>query len=504
MNRDDALANYGRRIGALGIEPGPAEVIEVDPGDQGAFDDGVHTIICEVCGQGLNKFIGDDTAVWIHARAWLTYDHEPVPRSVPLATVKTHICDFCGLDLPLHWQYTGEEISARAGNTVHRYSKNWGACEPCSIPFTAGDLVALLDRKFKVDPVAREYEPEDRKRIRTELLSMWSTFLRTVHTTKYIGPRREPAKLHPRMMPRLQAGLVKFWQHEERFRQANSRTGKTISLPGVHLGREDEFSVRVQPDEPISRAVWTNHVQHLVAGIWSSDLYWISADFTRLALMAGNDFEKLMISREELPSKFGFMLFEQSIGEIPRKDGVAQIRGLSWTLVPQGVWLNYYVQGEDGDMNTDVELMRRESGYLLCPNAGGGLRFDENIPLPKDGGVEFITTVLATWFLMNQPGVAEQTDAPTDKKFARSFQREHGRRVPAVRLVDLRRRPRRSSDQERTGRPLEWRVYRKGHWKQQAYGPKHGLRRQLYISAYIAGPSDAPFKERPPTVKILR
>jgi hypothetical protein len=318
-----------------------------------------------------------------------------------------------------------------------------------------------------------------------------------------------PATLNPRMMPKLQLGVTKFWNHANLYTIATKgqvKAGMTYSLPGVHCGNEDDFLVQFPPGRDMPLQAWTNHTQHIRAGIMASELYWVSAKFTRLAVMAGHDFDSLVISREELPSPFGLIVYEEPIGEIPRPAGNAAIRAISWTLVPQGIWLNLYMQGEDGDPDVDVEQMRAEMGYLMCPNAGSGLAFD--VAIPAEGlhpGFAFIKTIFATWFLMTQPGVAEQRPAPVDKKLARSFQRANGRALPAVQLVDLRRQPTRSKpDTDHVGRPLSVRVYRKGHWKRQAYGPKWGLRKTIYVSAYIAGPEGAPLRERPRTVKVLR
>jgi hypothetical protein len=107
---------------------------------------------------------------------------------------------------------------------------------------------------------------------------------------------------------------------------------------------------------------------------------------------------------------------------------------------------------------------------------------------------------------MTQPGVAEHSTAPVDKKLARSYQRTHNRKLPDVRLVDLRRQPRRPSEptEEREGRKYRYRVYRRGHWKRQFYGPGRSLRKTIYINSYIAGPEGAPLYERPTTVKVVR
>lgn len=501
--------SWSTTMAKLGSKPGADSVLYVDPGDHQNPEHATDIMICDVCDQSLTRFISGAGETWVHARSWMKHDHEPVPRAVPLTERHGQLCDFCGQDRQTYWKFVGERLRHGSGNTVHDYGTAWGACDICSTMVKNGDLESLLERVMRISPLAKTRNPAYETRIRIDLINMWTTFLGTVHTEVYVGPKREPAKLHPRMMPKIQMGLVKFWKSQgllEQLTAGRRAAMQNHGVPGLHAGHEDEFVVRYGPTDVMPDQVWKNHTDHLSAGIMVSELIWISSAFTQLATMAGQDLEKLLISREELPEKFGLMIYEQPIGEIPRPGGMAAIRAVSWTLVPGGIWLNLYLQGEDADPDVDVEQMRSELGYLMCPNPGVGFAFDHELPVPDDDAFSFITTIFATWFLMKQPGVAESSSAPVDKKLARAFQRSHNRRLPEVRLVDLRRQPTRSHENTSTGegRQLTVRIYRRGHWKRQFYGPGRALRKTIYVSAYIAGPDDAPLKERPRVVKVLR
>lgn len=504
----DALTTFSQTLAGLGSRPGPRQTLHIDPDPELGIDDTPMVTVCQVCNQQLNRLstnIGDET--WVHGRSWARFDHDPVPRSIRRDTLGDRICDFCGETARIHWSYVGAKLEQAAGNTNWDYGSVWSACQPCSVLIKLGDLEALLDRSTRNTILPRSSDPADIYAMRAQTLVMWSTFFSTVHTEKYVGPQREPAKLTPRMLPKLQLGLVKFWRSEglrELLTRGLDRNGLDVVLPGVHCGDEDRFTVAFAADLAIPEPAWVNHVQHLTAGIEGGDLYWISENFTTLSIMAGKDFEQLEISREQLPSTFGFMVYETPIGEIIRPTGVGRIRAVTWTLVPQGIWINLYIQGEDGDPDADVELMRREMGYLICPNTGTGIRFNDPMPVPDDLDLDFLGTIFATWLLMSQPGVADHSSAPVDKKYARAYQRQYQRKLPDVRLVDLRKQPRRSKPAGGSGQPLTVRVYRKGHWKQQPWGPRGSLRRPKYISQYIAGPEGAPLKLPPPTVKVLR
>jgi hypothetical protein len=488
------------------------------PGDTpgGVDDSSDEVIVCDTCGELLNRFTsGDNEGVWVHPRPYATYDHEPVPRAKPRDDFRDTTCDFCGLKLPPHYRYVGERMRQRAINGgVHDYGTVWTACRECSELIDDGDMDGLLSRLQRVSPsrFTKGLSRDELASWRANVVETWLTFLRTVHDKIYAGPQREPTRLNPRMMPKLQLGLLKFWRDpglQELYFQRRAENGQTHSLPGVHIGREDHFMVQIPPGDRVPDEAWTNHVQHLCAGIMGSELYWIAENFTQLAIMAGKDLTSLNLTRESLPSKFGFMVYDRAIGEIPRPNGAAGIRAVSWTLIPGGIWINLYVQGEDGDPDIDVVEMREQRGYLISLNSGSGLPFDTDGPPVEqvdDEKFGWIKTIYATWFLIGQPGVAESHPAPVDKKLARSYQRANGRRLPDVQLIDLRHQPRRAAPEVegRPGRKLTVRVFRRGHWKQQAYGPKRGLRRPIYVSEYIAGPDGAPLKARGQTVKVLR
>lgn len=501
--------------------PGAVSTVYIDPADHEDIDRAGQFMICDLCKVPLNRLTFaepggqevNDEITWLHAHGWNSYDHDPVPVAVDRADAVS-ACDFCAVVTEPAWVYHTERVRIRGGQTINDYGARWMACEPCAPlvlrAYETGDYTDLLKRAIRVSPTARRIRTElDRERSVETLMELWGRLVPTIQRREYVGPRREPARLNARMLPKLQLGLMKFWTAaaDDFGGELSLHTPLTTPIPGVHAGDEDVFAFRYEPGSPVPPDVWRNHCHHLRAGIGVAQMYWISNNFTRLAIMAGKDLNKISVHREDLPATFGFMMFAEAIGQIDRPGGTAHIRGLTWTLVPQGIWMNLYIQSEDGVPDADVIEIRAKYGWLTCMNGGSGLLFDDDLeasPELKDD-YAFIFTILATWYLMAQPGVADSTTAPVDKKLARSYQREHGRRLPDVQLIDLRKQPRRAKPAgEHVGRPLTVRVFRSGHWKRQAYGPKRGLRKMIYISEYIAGPEDAPLRERRPSVKVVR
>lgn len=513
---DDEFSAFSETMDKLGVRDYGVPTVYIDPEDnEASLDQRDHIIVCEVCEKQLNRFTTPDhTEMWVHTHIWQRYDHEPVPVKRPKDTPRVTLCDFCGLEGVNTWVFAGDRMRSVSGNLNHDYGTNWGACAQCSVLVNDRDLNGLIDRVIRVGPVSRKLRRTvDIGHMRDQLANLHGPFLNSIVSKRYIGPPIVPTRLHPRLMPKLRTGLLKFWRNNALYERIGAKEHFT-NVPGLAAGDDTVFRRSYEPGEQIPRTVLHEHTRHIATGIEVAEMYWISKDFTTLATVAGQDLTDIELSREQLPADYGFLIWETPVGEIERTYGVAGIRAISWTLVSGGVWLNVYVQGEDADPDCNITEMRAEHGWLISPNCGSGLPFDVLMarePTPKANlavaETNFVYTLLATWFLMQQPGVAEQRTAPKDKALARAYQRNHGKPLPDVRLVDLRRhavaRTEPESDAER--RRLSVRFMVRGHWKRQAYGPKRGLRRTIYIAPFMKGPDGAPLKvDTPATVKVLR
>jgi hypothetical protein len=512
---DDGFANFRANAAAKGMKFGNRPpVIYVDPTeDPEQYENRDYVMVCDICEGVLNHFTFPEGQSWVHGQNWKKFDHEPVPKKLMKNEHKPQLCDFCGHDTqPLVWAFTtSQRIQAQSGNTVHDYGKTWGSCSLCAPYVLNNDLDGLIERSMRVGPIAQKFKTLQEKQVlRTSLYEMLGPVMATLASREWIGPKREPAKLDPRMMPKVHAGLIKHWGNPTLYDRVVGSEGFSNSVPGVHMGASSEFAATYPPGFSMPRETWNKHTEHIVRNLQSSanELYWVSADFTALAAMASHDFDSVTLHREDLPSPAGLIVWESPIGVVQRPGGEAAIRAISWNLVPNGIWVNAYIQGEDADPEVDVTQMRAEWGYLLCPNSGAGIPYDhefgENMPEQVSG---LVMTMFSTWFLLNQPGVAEISTAPVDKKLERVYKRNRTP-LPTVKLVNLRRTPSRShrEDAQSAGerRKLSHRRYTKGHWKRQFYGPKRGLRKMIYISPYISGDANLPLREKAPVVKVLR
>lgn len=499
-----------------------AHGIDLNAGDDRAYmlppdgRDGPE-FMCAQCGQALQRLLGTDGQTsLIHERAWVNYDHDPEPVEIPAGAQLDRLCDFCGSNEQLFWHLKGDRVIQHTGKLIQDNGGTWGACATCGDLLKRKDLEALLDHSRKRADYD-ELTPNQIRAGRLAALTSWLQYLNTVTEMVYVGPRPGPAKITPLMMPKLQTGLIKFWSNPNlklgMCTEGLGTEGKAwqVPLPTFVCGDAgqpvlEDFNRIFAPGVAVPEEVWDKHVKHQSAAIMGAELYWVSSQFTLLSIMAGKDFENPVLRREDLPSDTGFLIWQDSVGEVPRTnadfDGKAAIRAVHWTVIPDGVWVAFYVQVEDADPDADVPVMRQHLGWLISPNTGSGIRFGDEVPEE----FETIRTFLATLFLLNQPGVAEVSTAEVDKREARKYQRNNKRPQPPIRLINLRKQPARSGRSGPTGPrgPITWREYRKGHWKQQPYGPKRGLRRPHYVSGYIAGPDGAPLRPTKPEVRVLK
>lgn len=507
---DAARENWDK----LGFDPGNGDsVVQVGVPGSASMDERDYIYVCGICDIQLHRFRDSSgTIQYVHGRTWERHDHEPQVTRVPKTVVRDADCDFCGITGRTYWVFEGEHIRHHGGNMTQDYGTKWGACQTCSPYIRSGDFEGLFDRIIRVGKAGRGLPPKLIPELRRRLMeeSPASAFLATITGAKYVGPAQEPTRLAPHLLPKVQQGLIRFWSNPKLYERLGQSKTMTFRIPGIHVGVENQFAV-AYPAGIVSptRETFDRHAHHLERGIGVSNLYWISEDFTTLATMAGQDLAEVNFTPESLPSRFGLIVWARPIGEVPRPDGMAGIRAVSWTPVPEGIWINLYFQGDDADPTFGPE-QRAEVGYLMCPNVGTGwpwsTTWDFNDVTNQVPELAFLRTVFATFFLIQQPGVATETPAPVDKKLARSYARAK-KKLPDVKIVDLRRHARTRPETEQEAaerRKISVRFMVRGHWKNQAYGPARSLRKPIYISPFIKGPDDAPFKNDVPTVRVLR
>lgn len=469
---------------------------------------------CKLMCHQVNGPMGEK--IWVHGRAWETHDHEPDPVNMP-ANRAILSCDYCG-DFGARWMHEGQNVVMLFpdADRNYPYGPRWAACDPCDALAKRGDVDGLVERHFNADATEATYKGMNMESARETQRKVLVKYLPSIHRRSLVPPPPPPpADLSASRVPRVRDKLVTLWQ-SEMYRKILSEPQSEddpILLPGADYGDDDavQFSICLAPKDVIER-----FCERMSTGLVVGDLYWVSSEFTMLAVNAGKKLPDLTIIAEEMPSTSGLIVYAQPIIEQEVLNaGMMEAVAASWVRIPQGIWLTIYTRPEKAlSVGADAAWIHQNFGYLLPFAPGAGLSFGTHLldgvnSCPAGGAW---ATLLSTWFLMAQPGVAAITEQQPERKERQRASRA-GRTAPMVRIVDLRRqKARAATGDSEPGTTFHYSVRflvggdTGGFWRDQAHGPKRGLRKRIWIEPFMKGPDGAPLKvvDKPATVKVLR
>lgn len=240
----------------------------------------------------------------------------------------------------------------------------------------------------------------------------------------------------------------------------------------------------------------------LTVGIAASELYWVQQDMAALAMHAGQELAAARWATADRPAPCGLLYWQDGIGHIDSYGVQIPVEACAWS--PHGddmlLWLlitRDRLVAETARIRNDLKIMT-DGVPPLIPVYGSTLPveaqptsladIDPELPQP------IVAALAATWLLMQQPMLIDRTRERADKATARAYGRD-GLPSPEVTIVDLRRQytPQdRDADAGGDGRRYRHRWVVGGHWRSQAHGPGHSLRRQQWIPAHVKGPDGAP------------
>lgn len=243
-----------------------------------------------------------------------------------------------------------------------------------------------------------------------------------------------------------------------------------------------------------------------------ADLYWATQDMARIALDASTDLPEIHLA-DVLPSRHGMMLFSEPLPPIPYN--------------PIGIMPPDADQVMGQPVDTDGMLWRFEYNTVIVNALARAQRATDTMPVlgPLTDGATVVlpperTRVVdldqrqqrsvgaflhSVMTLMTMPTVATMRDVEANTGSAQSRAAGDPIREGDVRLVDLRpmRYVRWEGEAQQRDRTYRHRWIVRGHWRQQAVGPKRGQRRTTWVPSYIKGPEGAPLMERE-TVMVWR
>lgn len=289
----------------------------------------------------------------------------------------------------------------------------------------------------------------------------------------------------PRDLPELRAWLVQQWQPGGSFATVAETMRGRMPLVNEHYSwLEPNFDGRELPE---------------------ASLYWVSAELSQLIDHAARSLPPTTLTPELLPTPKGFVAFASPLEGLDVQPGhpPVQVRCLLWGDAHL-TWLA-------GREHISVATYGFQES-LWFPLGRSDWAFGDDTEAPVDNVLKGDERRLASmaedrrWLatlclLIGQDRVATKTEVRPSRQIARRLARG-GFADSTVRLVDVRRRHEPSEGKgEHT---VEWshRWVVEGHWRQQAYGPNHSLRRPKFILPYIKGPTDKPIVVRP-TVSVV-
>lgn len=286
--------------------------------------------------------------------------------------------------------------------------------------------------------------------------------------------------LTPQQMPALQAGF----------------TGRTAWGTAKGVSYTEIRDERWRPGATLS-GEQTRHLLGLLADLVrdSGALYWVHPDMIQVAGDAQAGMKSFRLG--DLPSKHGVVGFGEpfmlangvSVDAVAW--GVADIEeGASLQLAfrmergdGRPSWIDNMVQHIDFQEGRDLELPP-----LVAPGDGVD---DPELAEIWSRYASMLRIYFAAMGLMQIPTVAEMRPLPVPAKVAKKRAKK-GRVDPEVRIVTLRPMRNENVTHSPSGRKYHHRWLVRGHWRNQACGPKQSERKRTWVPSYTKGPDGAP------------
>jgi hypothetical protein len=346
-------------------------------------------------------------------------------------------------------------------------------------------------------------------------------------TTRESGPAgAEPQPWNPpepRELPALREALADSmrspYQHQATVYALSTGSGTLTGLTGDL--QQDATTLLEQEHRRLSQA----------------ELYYVTADMTRLALVAAETLPVHSFHPEDVPAEHGFLVFAEPIsayypdGAPEVESNVVTIVVVSWgplsDAIPRrpGVWATFWsltdyeadaqllheqglplskarerVRSVRAELNWDNELgmgYGAEDVAIVDHHDSGSVVHAERINTDRGGWDQVKGTTVAwgqilraAWLLITQPGVTEVEEQHLSRTMRRRAERE-GYNPAAIRVVRIRHRENTPIQDETPGRVYHVRWTVRGHWRNQWY-PSRGEHRPVWINPHIKGPDGAP------------
>ena len=230
-------------------------------------------------------------------------------------------------------------------------------------------------------------------------------------------------------------------------------------------------------------------------------LWYVGADMCALLEHARANLPAVVLDEDLLPDARGLVVFAVPMVGMDNTDPTERVRvhAMTWCATylayerDQAALAihNYFINSRGWPLTLGAVEWRR--GETTDAPHGYGITEQAEQSMAEDR-----RTLAALWLLSAQPGVTQTTRAPIERHAMKRAARA-GVVVPAspIRVVRLRAAVEAGDhDAASSRREYHSRWVVGGHWRNQAYGPVHSLRRPQWIAPYIKGPDAAPLVVR--------
>ena len=227
--------------------------------------------------------------------------------------------------------------------------------------------------------------------------------------------------------------------------------------------------------------------------VLESPLTWLDSDISDLVAETYSTLPEWSLDAV-LPGETGFIAFEKSPAifdvTVPEMSRTVRMScdGFWWTMAGNEVSVMLITRNQVATAfapGLPFTLISAFSSSRGNPEYGGGIKIDEE---------QAKSLVGATWLLMSQPRVVEESDPVVVKRKPRTDRLVS---APIVSVSTRRLTARYRPASTPTGRKAQKRWWVRGHWRQQAWGKNRELRKPVFIAPHTAGNEDAPVESRP-------
>ncbi|KAB1943413.1 hypothetical protein F8271_09975 [Micromonospora sp. ALFpr18c] len=366
-------------------------------------------------------------------------------------------CDFCSDRYPVFRLDSGPVQALAFGedhSSVHDFGTTWSACIACTLLAQTGKNEALTQRAVT--------------RMRWADPTIAAEAVRAIHAG-VVGTLRPGRTLLTDV----------HWPHSPITATALPKVRDRLTDLLTGPDRIDLLQVRQRQD--------------IAASLQGGRLYAVDDEFTDLACTAAVDLPATVLDVEDLPAPHGLLLWAAAVA-----GGVC---AASWASIDDGIQIVCYraIGGTDRiEDATAVQALREQVGWLIPVDHQ---LITARRPMTSADGA--FAVLAATWLLIAQR-TGEAVSVPADRSIRKAYERRR-RPTPQVRLVRIRSRQntsRRETGSGESRQPQAQRQWISGYWRSQPHGPGRALRKDVYVFAYLRGPTDAPIAAST-TVRIL-